>query len=156
MRLVAIFLALAGLGCFAADQPKNIYSAGVSYNPGASPTVAGTALYARLLADVGTYAFTAIDALPTTVQPLVVTTQISAGVAQRVVTIGNVRVYAPTSAGISWNGENTGWAWTTGALASIPLKGPWRIMPSFRLVKSSVSNGSGYQIIGGVLFGWGQ
>ncbi|MEN6537797.1 MAG: hypothetical protein ABFD89_29365 [Bryobacteraceae bacterium] len=140
----------------AADAPRNIYAAGVAWNQSASPRIAGTGLYARAVNDSGTYAFTAVDVLPTTVKPLSVTTQISTGVAQRVFTIGGVAVYVPTSVGISYNGEATGWAWTTGALASVRVKGNSRVMPNVRVVKSSVSNNSGYQLILGALFGWGQ
>ena len=60
------------------------------------------------------------------------------------------------AAGISFNGTNTGWQWNAGALASIKLKNNWFVMPNVRLLKSSVSNGAGYQPIVGVLFGWGQ
>jgi hypothetical protein len=138
------------------DPPQNFAAAGVSYNNGATPKVAGTGLYARLVASsTGTYAFTAVDALPNTTQPFTVTTQVSMGVAQRIVTIGPVPIYIPTSAGISYSGTNTGWAWTTGGLAVIPLRGSWKIVPNIRAIKGSVSQGTGYQVIVGVLFGWG-
>lgn len=134
----------------------NLYAAGVSYNTGATPALAGTGLYAHKITDTGTYAFTAIDALPNTLKPFVVTTNIGAGIAQKIVTIGKVPIYIPTAAGISFSGSNTGWQWNTGALASIKLKGNYYLMPTVRIVKSSVSNGTGYQPIVGVLFGWGQ
>ena len=159
MRDVAItvLLFLLALSAFAqTSPPKALYAAGVSVNPGGSPMVAGTGLAARLIADSGTYAFTAIDALPTTFKPFAVTTQISGGIAQRIVTIGQIPIYVPTSAGISYNGTNAGWAWTTGAMAVVRAKGPWRVLPNVRLVKSSVSNGAGYQVIGGILIGWGE
>lgn len=140
----------------AADAPQNVYAAGVSYNQGASPQIAGTGLYARAVSDSGTYAITIVDVLPTTIRPFVVTTQFSAGVAQRIVTIGGIPFYAPSAAGISYNGNNTGWAGTTGVLASIRIKDDWRVMPNVRVVKSSVSNGTGYQLIAGVLFAWAR
>lgn len=139
-----------------ATEVQNMYAAGVSYNAGASPAVAGTGLYAHLVANTGTYAFTAVDVLPNTLKPLTVNTNFGVGVAQKVATIGSVPVYVPTAAGISFNGANTGWQWNVGALASIKLKGNYYLMPTVRLVKSSVSNGTGYQPIVGVLFGWGQ
>lgn len=140
----------------AAAEPTNIYAAGLSYNVGGSPAIAGMGLYARKVSGVGTYAFTAVDVLPATTHPLTVTTNFSTGIAQRVVTIGKIPIYIPTSAGISYGGGNTGWAWTTGALASIRLKDNLRLMPNVRLVKSSVSGGAGYQPIVGMLVGWGQ
>lgn len=137
----------------APDAPSNIYAAGVSYNNAASPIVAGTALYAHKVNDSGTYAFTVIDALPANTRPFTVQSQISAGVAQKVFSIGNVPIFAPTAAGVSFTGQNTGWAWSTGALASISIKGKYRIMPSVRVLKSSVGGG-GYQPIVSVLFGF--
>jgi hypothetical protein len=140
-----------------ASQLTNIYAAGASYNVGATPAVAGTGLYAHLLVpSTSTYAFTAVDVLPTTVKPFTVNTNFGAGIAQKLVTIGNVAVYLPTAAGISFNGTNTGWQWNTGGLASIHLKGNYYLMPNVRVVKSSVTSGTGYQPIIGVLFGWGQ
>jgi hypothetical protein len=138
------------------DNPANVYAAGISYNHGASPSIGGTGLYARLIADgSGTYAFTVVDALPATVKPFTVTTNMSVGIAQKLFTVGKVPIFAPTAAGISFTGLNTGWAWSTGGLASIKLKNNWRVMPNVRLLKSSVG-GTGYQPIVGVLFGWGQ
>jgi hypothetical protein len=135
---------------------QNIYAGGISYSINATPAIAGTALYAHAINASGTYAFSVIDALPNTIKPFTVTSNIGAGIAQRVVTIGKIPVFVPTSAGISWQGSNVGWQWNGGALASIHLKGSYYLMPSVRFLKSSVSNGSGYQPIVGVLFAWGQ
>lgn len=155
LALLSVFLALP---LFAqTEQPTNLYAAGVSFNNGATPRIAGTGLYARLINDgSGTYAFTAIDALPNTLRPFTVTSNIGVGVAQKLFAVGKVPIYVPGAVGVSWTGANVGWQWNTGALASVKLKGNWRVMPNVRIVKSSVSNGSGYQPIVGVLFGWGQ
>lgn len=159
LALLAVFLALplfAQTAPTTPANPTNIYAAGISFNQGATPQIAGTALYAHSISDSGTYAFTVIDALPNSFKPFSVNTNIGAGIAQKVFTISNVPIFVPTSAGISFNGSNTGWAWSTGALASIKLKGNWRVMPNVRIEKSSVSGGTGYQPIIGVLFAWGQ
>lgn len=140
-------------------QIQNLYAAGASYNVGGSPAVAGTALYARNLntgASMPTFAFTSIDAVPNTLKPLTVTSNIGIGIAQEVATLGKLHVYVPTAAGISWSGANTGWQWNGGGLVSIPLPHSLYLMPSVRFLKSSVSNGSGYQPIVGLLLGWGQ
>jgi hypothetical protein len=134
----------------------NIYAAGVSYSVNATPSVAGTALYAHLIASSGTYAFTAVDALPNTLKPFTVSTNIGVGIGQKVATLGSVPIYVPTAAGISFNGANTGWQWNAGALASVHVRGNYYILPSVRFLKSSVSGGTGYQPIIGVLFGWGN
>lgn len=133
---------------------QNLYALGASYNQGATPQVAGTALYAHLLTD-GTYAFTAVDALPASIKPFTVTTNIGIGVAQKLATVGKVDVYVPTAAGISFNGSNTGWEWNAGALAAIKIHGQYYVMPEARFVKASIG-GSGYQPIVGLLFAWGQ
>lgn len=156
--IVSVILALALAG-FAQSGPTNLYAAGVSFNNAGSPAIAGTGLYARALSDgSGTYMFTVVDAIPTQLKPFTVTSNFGGGIAQRVVTLGKIPIFVPTSAGISYNGSNTGWAWSTGALASIRLssKSNWRIFPTVRIAKSSVSNGTGYQPIVGILFGWGQ
>lgn len=139
---------------------SNLYMGGASYSAGATPAVAGTALYAHQVNTSGTYAFTMIDALPSTTKPLTVTTNIGAGIAQKVATIGGVDIFIPTAAGISYSGPNVGWAWSTGVGAPIKFKdtgnGGWYIMPTVRVLKSSVSNGAGYQPIFGILVGWGK
>lgn len=139
-----------------ANPIQQFYAAGVSYSVNAQPAVAGTALYAHVLNDSGTYAFTAIDAMPATLKPFTVTSNVGIGVAQKVVTVGKVPIYMPTSAGVSWTGVNTGWQWNGGAVAVIPLKNGYFVMPTVRFLKSSVSSGSGYQPVVGMLFGWGR
>ena len=141
-----------------APEDKNLAALGVSYQPGGSPALAGTGLYARqLIASSGTYAFTAMDGIPEAgVKPFTVTTGTAVGVAQRILTIGAIGIYVPLAAGFSYTGTNTGWVWTTGALAVIPVGATsWRVMPDFRAVKSSVGSQQGYSVIAGVLFGWG-
>lgn len=139
-----------------AGEVQNLYAAGVTYNVGATPAIAGTGLYAHRMLEAGTYAFTAVDALPNTLKPFTVSTNVGAGVAQRIATIGKFPIYVPTAVGVSWNGGNTGWQWNAGALTSIAIKGNYRVLPCVRVLKSSVTGGTGYQPIIGVLFGWGQ
>jgi len=149
------------------DTITNLYAAGASYNVGGTPAVAGTALYAHLITsqdpqtgkttDTGTYVFTAVDALPNTLKPFTVNTNIGAGIAQRVATIGKFPIFMPSAAGISWNGSNTGWQWNAGVAVPIRIKSSqYYLMPTARFLKSSVSNGTGYQPIIGLLFGWGN
>lgn len=136
-----------------ASSFSNLYGAGVSYSVNASPSIAGTGLYARQLTDSGTYAFTVADMVPNTVKPFTVNTNFGVGVAQKVLTIGKVPIFMPTAAGISFNGQNTGFQWNGGALAAFHIKGNYYAMPSVRFLKSSVSYGTGYQPIIGVLIG---
>lgn len=139
-----------------APQVQNLYAAGVSYSVGATPAIAGTGLYAHAVSSEGLYAFTVVDALPNTIKPFTVSTNVGVGIAQRLFRLGNVPVYAPTAAGISWNGGNTGWQWNGGVLASIHIRGDYYVLPSVRFLKSSVSGGTGYQPIIGILAAWGR
>lgn len=160
MKLITIALAaLLSLCAQAQTNNKTNYGAiGVSTNGSAT---AGTGMYARLLADsTGTYAFTVMDAVPSSYKPFIVTTSYGAGIAQKLFSIGSTNVFSPNSAGVSFTGSNTGWSWTTGILAAIPIKkSGWYVMPNVRAVKSNVAatdpNATGYQLIGGVMFGWG-
>lgn len=139
-----------------APQVQNLYAGGVSYSVGATPAIAGTGLYAHAVSADGLYAFTVVDALPNTLRPFTVNTNVGVGIAQRLFRLGSVPVYAPTAAGISWNGGNTGWQWNGGVLASIHIKNNYYILPSVRFLKSSVSGGTGYQPIIGILAAWGR
>lgn len=153
MRPISFLLILAA--CVLAQEPAkplmNFGAIGASYNHGASPAIAGNAAYARRLAE-GTYSYTLLDALPTTESPTTVTTQTSTGILQRVIRIRNLDVYVPAAAGPSWNGANVGWAWTTGGVIAIPVRG-WYIYPNARVIKSSIGNS--YQVVIGVMFGGG-
>lgn len=153
--LAVALLIVTGAAFAQTSTPSNLAAVGVSYQPGASPAVAGTGLYARLLSTTtNTWAFTALDALPATIKPFTVTTDTAVGVAQKVVTINGVDIYIPTAAGISWTGQNTGWNWSTGGLAVVKLgSSSWRLLPNVRVVKNSVG-GQGYGVIAGVLVGW--
>lgn len=160
MLLVALLIGASAH----AQAVSNLYMAGASYSAGAQTApVAGSALYAHAITTgtTGMYAFTAIDAVPNTLHPFTVTSNIGVGVAEKLFTVDGISIFVPTSAGISWSGTNTGWQWSAGAGAPIKLKttadgGAFYIMPTVRVLKSSVSNGTGYQPIIGILFGWGK
>lgn len=157
LPVLALLLAVVPAKAQTTPPLQNVYAAGVSWNQSATPAVAGTALYAHAAGSSGTYVFTAIDVLPTSSKPFTVTTNIGAGIAQKLFSVGKIPVFVPTTAGVSWTGSNTGWQWTTGALVSIKLgkKTNWYAFPMVRVAKSNVS-GSGYQPIIGLAFGWGQ
>lgn len=140
-------------------DPTTFYAAGVAYNHGATPAVAGNFLYAHAVSPdtaPGMYAFTAVDVLPASTKPFTVTTSIAAGIAQKVVTISGHNVYLPTSAGIALTGQNVGWAWSTGATSPFRIKqSSWYILPTVRVQKASVG-GNGYTPIVGVDIAFGQ
>lgn len=135
---------------------QNLYFGGISYNAGASPAIAGTGGYAHALNQDGTYGFAIFDALPNTLRPFTVSTNVGAGVAQKVLTVEGIPVYTPVTAGFSWTGHNSGWQWSGGAAASVHIKGPWYFLPNVRFIKSSVTGGTGYQVIGGAWIGFGK
>jgi len=157
-RLFALLLlsALPALGQTLPSAPSNVYAAGVSFNSAASPRVAGTALYAHLASDgTGTYVFSVYDAIPTTTNPISVTSNVGVGVAQKLFVVGKIPFYAPVAAGVSWNGSNTGWQWSGGVMSAVKLnKSGWHVYPNVRFSKSSVNVGSGYMLIPGILLGF--
>jgi hypothetical protein len=160
ISLLAI-TAVAAFGQTVTPTTQNIYAFGLSWNQSASTSVAqqiaGTAMYARQQNSAGTYVFTAIDIVPTTVTPVTITTQTSVGVAQKVLAFGGWTFYATAAAGPSWTGTNTGWAWLAGGMGTHSIgKNGWQIMPNVRTIKSSVGNNSGYQLIIGVMLGFGS
>jgi hypothetical protein len=140
-----------------AQDVSNLYMGGASYSPAGTPSTAGSALYAHAVNNSGTYAFTMIDALPASYKPFTVTTNVGVGIAQSIFTVSGVPVFVPTAAGISYTGSNVGWTWSSGV--GFPLqykKSNWYIMPTIRILKSSVTGSTGYQPIVGILLGWGQ
>ena len=147
--------------CFAQAPYDHLGAVGVSYQPGG--TAAGTGMYSqRLAASSGAYAFTVADAVPQLKnKPYTVNNSFSAGIAQKLVTlkVGKLAVplFIPTSAGISYSGASTGWAWSTGGMAVVPLgkSTAWYLLPVVRVIKSSVNNNAGYGAVAGVLIGWG-
>ena len=160
IKLLSILL-LAAVAGFAQTlsptDPLNIWGVGLSWNQSASANVsqqfAGTAMYARAQNTAGTYAFTVLDAVPTSFTPFTTTTNLGVGVAQKLGTVGGFTAYGTAAAGPSWSGSNTGWNWTGGAIATHVLKGNWWYGLNARLVRSSVNQNSGNQYIFGVLFG---
>ena len=162
VRNLLLFALCLAVPCFMqAQNVSNLYMAGASYNSNGSPNVAGTALYAHQINTAGTYAFSVYDAMPNATKPLTITSNIGVGIAQKVLTIDGYDVFMPTSVGISYTGTNTGWSWSAGA--GVPVKfrpakdgGSWYIMPIVRVVKSSVANGTGYQPIVSLTFGYGK
>jgi hypothetical protein len=134
-----------------ATEPINLYAVGGSWNQSASGITAqqyaATAMYARAQTAAGTYAFTAIDLVPTSMTPVTLTTQTSVGIAQRVLSVAGWNIYATAASG----------AWLAGGMASHAVgKGNWRVMPNVRAIKSSINNNSGVQLIIGVMVGFGQ
>jgi hypothetical protein len=143
--------------CAAQTPVQNLYAVGGSYNINATPSIAGSALYAHLtIPSTSTYTFTAVDVLPTPSKPFTVTSNIGAGLAQKIFSISKADLYTPTTAGVSWTGSNTGWQWTGGAAAVIPIKRNFCLVPTVRFLKSSVSGGTGYQPIVGLSIGWAK
>jgi|ERR1039458_5724748 hypothetical protein len=150
MKLLALCFALSLHAQSIA--PPNTIAAGASYLTSGPSRLAGTGLLT--FGSSTTQAFAVLDAVPTTKAPITVTSNLGLGIAQRVFGIGRVSFWIPTAAGVSWTGKSVGWAWDSGALASIQTNSSWRIMPNVRFLKSSISN-SNYQLIAGVLIGWG-
>lgn len=152
--LACLFLTLS----VAAQKPAatttgvtDLCAIGPSYSASTPPSVSGTILCAHQ-ATSSSYSFAVLDVVPESVKPFNAVTNLGVGMAQQVGTFGRVTMFFPTSVGISFSGASAGWQWNSGLLAAIPVKRLW-IMPMARFVKSSVSGGSSYQPIFGVLIG---
>ena len=185
MKRIVLFIAIAASmaliaphpACSQTAPPINLYAFGVSYNNANSPSVDGTALYARMVAAnvssttttaagttttaYPTYAFTALDILPVSIKPFEVSTNMSVGVAQRIFNLNGINVFIPVSAGPAITGTNLGWNWTSGLLLDYQIKKAgvptnWHIMPNLRWLQTNVNGGSVYQLTGGILIGLGQ
>jgi len=155
---------------------SNLYGLGSSWNNGASPSVAGTGFYGHRVANATTastvtgagtvpgtsyptFAVTFLDVLPIAIKPFTVSTNVSVGVAQQVLSYNGISFAVLAAAGGSFTGTNSGWDWTGGVNAIYRIKkagvpthfGVWG---GTRWLKSSVSNGAGYQLIpgGGVTY----
>jgi hypothetical protein len=155
--------------------PNNVYGLGPSWNNGATPAVDGNAFYCHLAltnttsstttvagtteTTYPTFACTTIDVLPIAIKPFTVSTNVSVGTAQKVLSLGGFDFMTLVTAGVTATGTSTGWNWTGGMLADYRIKKaglptPWGIYADVRWIKSSVSNGAGYQLIpgGGVAY----
>jgi hypothetical protein len=158
--IILLLTAVFSVNAQTNNLPNNLYAAGAAWNQSGNSPVAGSALYARLVSQESkTYAFTVVDILPISKKPFTVTTNIGVGVAQKAFNLYGVSFYVPASAGVSITDANTGWAWTGGVLADYQLKKGGKLtnlhfQPNVRWVKSSVSNGSSYQLIPGAWLGY--
>lgn len=139
----------------AQEAPVQFFAAGLAYNGYATPNVAFTALYAKKL-NIGenVYSFNYIDVLSKTDKFYTVTPSVTTGLAKEFFKIQNMPIYGSTGIGASAGGNDFGWAWTAGAASSIAIgKQGWHLLPNVRMVKSSLSD---YQLIYGVMIGWGK
>ena len=142
-----------------AALPTTFVGLGVAGSPGATPPVVGTGLFAtQINASTGTYSATVCQAIPNNTKPFTVLTNCGTGVAQKApFSIAGVTPYVIVDGGISWQSSNVGFQWS--GLATVPFrikKSNWYVLPFVGWSKSTVSNGTGYQLTGGTLFTYGK
>jgi hypothetical protein len=151
----AVFLVLLALGLAPLALPQdNFAAAGVSYNHTSASALAGTAVYAHVVAG-NSWFFSSLDVIPASTKPGNVATNFAPGLAQKLFTAGWLDLYTVTGAGVSWAGANTGWTWSGGEMPVVRLPRGWVIALPVRFVKSSVNNNSNYQVIATLLIGKG-
>lgn len=145
-----------------APLPGEFYAIGGSYNSssGSDSPVAITAVIAHCVSD-GTCPFALYDAVPNKSGPFSVNNNVSVGVAQKLFDLNllgrNFHVYGTTGAGPSWQGPNLGWSYHFGATVPFKIgKSNFYVLPTLRTQSSSVSGGSGLQLIGGVEIAFGK
>jgi len=152
--LILTFLSAPAWG--QAQSPKDadqFVAAGVSLNQYAAPQISGMLLYAKRLADTGTYSFSLVDVISKSVKPFNAATSITTGIAQKLFMVGPARVFAVTTIGTIVGGDEIGYSWTGGGAVAIPLGKGWNLMPSVRVLTSGVTS---RQMIYGLAVGWGK
>jgi hypothetical protein len=139
----------------AQDQgPAQYVAAGVALNQYAAPQISGTLLYAKQVTAVNTYSFTLVDVISKSLQPFEAATSISSGVAQQILKLEGIRIFATTTVGMIAGGEDIGWSWTGGGAAAIPLgKSGFSLLPSVRFLASGLTE---RQMIYGLAIGFGK
>ena len=132
---------------------QNVVGLGVSFNQMNRASLAGSLMYAHRLTTTGRqWSFSSFDVIPLPTNPYISMTSVTTGVAQEMGCIGKLCIVLPLAAGITSNGTNTGWGWTSALLLSYPI-GHWRIMPNVRVNATSVGHGAGPQMTFGVMIG---
>jgi hypothetical protein len=110
-------------------------------------------MYAHRLTATGRqWSFSSFDVIPLPTNPYITMTSITTGVAQEIGHLGKLVVVLPVAAGITTNGTNTGWGWTSALLLSYPIS-HWRIMPNIRVNNTSVGQHSSPQMTFGIMIG---
>ena len=129
--------------------------AGLAWNQLAAPQINGNLFYAHpILDEQGLYSFNLIDITSQTLRPFKVMTSITTGLAQRIRTIGAVKVYGLVTGGVSAGGQNIGGTYSMGGSGIVPIgKKGWCVMVSAQVMKTTISE---FQGIYGVAIGWGQ
>lgn len=155
MRTLFVLILLT-LSAVAQDADREIWAAGLSISPESSPPVAGTAMWARQIRDSNHYTFTVVDILATNRRPYAIENNVGIGVAERAFTIHHYAVFVPVSLDVSDSGPHLGWSWSAGGMVVIPWRAHWHWLPNLRVVHSNVSNGSGTQLLLGLMIGWEQ
>jgi hypothetical protein len=103
----------------------------------------------------GLYSFNLFDVVSKSSHPFTTAVIASTGLAQHVRDIGPVHLYLVGTIGVASGGTNTGWAWTSGGVAVIPLRGGFSLMPCIRVLNSGVlAQGQAPQFMVGLAIGW--
>lgn len=158
--ILALILAIGGgfQAARAQELFKDLVAGGVAYNPQGAPQVTGTALYAKQISQ-GLYSFNLIDITPVydsmaRLGVKTLTMNATSGLAQHLRDIGPARVYIVATAGLGSSSEATGFAYSAGGAAVIPIGARgWCLMPNLRVLKNTQTD---FQAIYGVAVGWGR
>jgi len=127
---------------------------GGSFNQYAEPSISGNLLYAqRLGLDDSTYNFNFVDIVSKNEDEFKVSTSVTFGVAQKMLTFGRAKVYVTTGVGFLAGDENLGYSWTGGGAVAIPLGHGFQVLPNIRFLKSSLTD---FQGVFGLMIGWGK
>ena len=137
---------------FAQDTPATHITAGIFYNPQATPQIAGWGGFANRIAG-GTYSFTAFGIDHVTAKPFSVQTTAVTGIAQSIGTVSGFRLYGLATTGAAVTDKSIGYAVNGGTLAVKPLKNGFTLDVPFQVKYTSIG---GAAVSVGVGIGWGK
>lgn len=138
----------------ALSEDKYIAAGGATIDPESSPNVSASFIYAKETSQ-DNWLGTLVDVTYKSLTPqLTLGTAVTPVYARRVTNIGDVPIFTVGGVGAMMGGDNLGYSLTGGLIASIRVKkSNWRIMPNFRILKSSIAPN---RYIGGVMMGFGN
>ena len=156
--LLITILLVSAIGLTAQTLPSTLYGVGLAGSPSATPPVAGMGLFAKQVTGT-TYSATLFQVIPNNQQKFTVTSNIGTGIAQQLFVIPgtNYAVYGMATGGVSWQSSNVGVSFSGAATVPFRYKqSNWYVLPFVGWNKSSVANGTGYQLTAGTIVSWGK
>jgi hypothetical protein len=153
LALLSIFLALPVL---AQDQPSVLVGGGISYNSDATQSYSGTFFFSKNLDESrNTYSISFVDAYPVLVAGKLKfnATSIQTGIARKLITIGNQKIYGLFDAGVVVGEPAVKPAISYGVALPVKLVKSVYIIPTARALYNGISETHGVILGFNIAFG---